>query len=139
MRNCKAVYRHLTQKLFSCTSVYLEVIVASILFALAMYVKDPISVVINLLYFIIILEVTRMVIEYIRSPEHRVKIRYLVDASIVAVLREIIIIVVDSHNMYEHLFQLALYIPLLFITLSARYIVMKITPDGMELPFRKGV
>ena len=64
MKACKVIYRHMTQKLFSCTSVYLEVIVATILFTLALYVNDPIKVVINLLYFIIILEITRMIVEY---------------------------------------------------------------------------
>jgi uncharacterized membrane protein (DUF373 family) len=103
-----------------------------------MFVYNPIAIVINLLYFIIILEVTRMVVEYIRSPEHRVKIRYLVDASVVAILREIII-VVDSHHMTEYLMNLIIYVVLLFVILIARYTVMKITPDGMELPFRKGV
>lgn len=131
MNQCKLIYRHMRKSLFNCNSVSLEVTIAAILFGIAL-IFSHIAVVINLLYFIIILEITRMIVEYIKSPTHRVKIRYLVDAAIVAVVRELIIIIVDSHKLVEHLLALKIYFGILFGLLIARIIVLKISPDGFE-------
>jgi uncharacterized membrane protein (DUF373 family) len=124
-------YRHMRKNLFNSKSVSMEVTLALILFSIAL-MYSHISVVINLLYFIIILEITRMIVEYIKSPTHRVKIRYLVDAAIVGDIRELIIIIVDSHKLAEHLFALETYFAILFALLIVRVIVLKISPDGFE-------
>ena len=131
------VYRHLRQRFLSCNSVSLPVIVASILFGVAFFLENPVMIVINLLYFIIILEVTRMIDEYIRSPDHRVKIRYLVDAAIIAALREIIIIIVDSHHLLENIKSLEIYGCITLALMLLRYISMKISPDLLDIKFAK--
>jgi uncharacterized membrane protein (DUF373 family) len=80
-----------------------------------------------------------MIDEYIRSPDHRVKIRYLVDAAIIASLREIIIIVVDSHHLLNNIRSIEIYG---YITLSLmvfRYISMKISPDLLDIKFNKSL
>lgn len=133
------IYRHLRRRLLSCNSVSLPVIVASILFGIAFLLENPVAIVINLLYFIIILEVTRMVDEYIRSPDHRVKIRYLVDAAIIASLREIIIIVVDSHHLLNNTRSLEVYGCITLSLMVLRYISMKISPDLLDIKFNKSL
>ena len=131
MSNSKIVYRHLRRTILSCKSVGLELFTAILLFGLAC-LFDPINVILKMMYFLIILEITRMVIEYIKSPNHRVKIRYLVDASIIASLREVIIIIVDSKNITNNTSSLIVYgiVTALFILL--RLVVMKISPDEYE-------
>jgi uncharacterized membrane protein (DUF373 family) len=117
--------------LFSCKSVGLELLVAICLFICALFL-DPILVITKALYFLIILEITRMVVEYIKSNTHRVKIRYLVDASVIAVLREVIILVVDSHHLEEHFNILSIYGFLLTFLIGLRYAVMKLSPSDYE-------
>lgn len=132
MKPCITIYRHLRLRFLSCSSVSLEVLVASVLFGIALLLNNPIQIVINLLYFIIVLEVTRMIVEYIRSPKHRVKIRYLVDAAIIATLREIIILIVDSHHILDHIANLILYSSGVVFLMLVRYLSMKVSPDEME-------
>lgn len=134
---CKLIYRYIKKRLFSCDNVSLQVTAAMLFFAIGIFFTNPVTVVINLLYFVIILEVTRMIVEYIQSRNHRVKIRYLVDASFVAIFREIIIIIVDSHHLSEHWKILAVYISLSFVVLFIRYLVMKISPDEYESEYQK--
>ena len=67
------IYRHLRRHLVHYNSVTIGLFIASILFMLAIYINNPILVITNTLYFVIILEVTRMFVEYAKSPDHRVK------------------------------------------------------------------
>ena len=120
------VYRHLRTRFLSCNSVSLPVIAATILFGIAFLLENPVVIVINLLYFIIILEVTRMIDEYIRSSDHKVEIRYLVDAAIIASLREIIIIIVDSHHLLNNIQPLFIYGCITLSLMLLRYISMRI-------------
>ena len=55
-----------------------------------------VDIVISLLYFIILLEIVRAVIGFIR--EQRIKIRFLIDAFIILALREFIVNVVKINN-----------------------------------------
>jgi uncharacterized membrane protein (DUF373 family) len=124
-------------KLFTCRSVALEVILALVLFVYAVLTETIVKTIIDILYFIIILELVRMVVEYIKSPTHRVKLRYLVDAGIIAVLREIIIIVVDKHSLNQNLLPLKVYAVSVFVLIALRYTVMKITPNEYESEYKK--
>lgn len=134
---CSTLYKYIRRRLVSCNSVSLEVTLALIIFIFALFVSNPIAVIIDILYFIIILEVIRTVVEYVRSAEHRVKIRYLVDATIVATLREIIIITVDHEKLVEHIYQLSVFGISFFVMLFARYLVMKYSPDSLDESFNK--
>jgi uncharacterized membrane protein (DUF373 family) len=126
-------------KLFYTNTVSIEVSIAIILFLISLTLFTPIEIIIKLLYFIVILEITRMVVEYIRSDNHRVKIRYLVDAVIIAIIREILIIIVDSHNLSNNFSNLITYILLEFTFIILRIIVMKATPDDLESCYKKDI
>jgi uncharacterized membrane protein (DUF373 family) len=76
--------------------VYLELLAATILFVYAMLTDNLINVVINLLYFIIFIEIIRLISNYIQ--EKRIRIRVLIDTFIVLTLREFIINVVKINN-----------------------------------------
>jgi uncharacterized membrane protein (DUF373 family) len=124
-------FNSIKNKIFG-DSVSIEVFIASVLFAISMLVNSTI-IIINLLYFIIILEVTRMVVEYIKYPSHRVYIRYLVDAAIIASLREVIIIIVDSHNIEKNVNIIEIYFIITAVLMILRFVSMKLSPDEIEL------
>jgi len=83
------------QKFFNI-KFYLEVVVAVILFIYALATDSMVEIIISLLYFIILLEIVRAVIGFIR--EQRIKIRFLIDAFIILALREFIVSVVKINN-----------------------------------------
>jgi uncharacterized membrane protein (DUF373 family) len=132
MKVLYTIYRDLRKRFNNCTSVSVEVFVAILLFGVGSLFFSLVQIIIQLLYFIIVLEITRMVIEYIKSKEHRVKIRYLIDAAIIAGIREIIIIVVDSHKIQEHVNQLVIYGLITFVLLIMRVIAIFGSPDEVK-------
>ncbi|PLY09085.1 MAG: hypothetical protein C0626_08725 [Arcobacter sp.] len=75
---------------------YIELIVAASLFLIALVLNMLMEFIIYMLYFIIFLEITRAVINYIR--EQRVVLTILVDAFIILALRELIVNVVKINN-----------------------------------------
>ncbi|WP_428025294.1 hypothetical protein [Arcobacter sp.] len=75
---------------------YIEIIVAATLFLTALVFDMLMEFIIYMLYFIIFLEITRAVINYIR--EQRVVLTILVDAFIILALRELIVNVVKINN-----------------------------------------
>lgn len=132
MKTIYIIYRDLRKRFNNCSSVSLEVVVAIILFSVGSLVFSPIQIIIQMLYFIIVLEITRMVIEYIKSKEHRVKIRYLIDAAIIAGIREIIIIIVDSHKILQHTQELVIYGTMTFVLLVLRIMAIFGSPDEIK-------
>ena len=75
---------------------YLEISIAILLFILAVAFFSIVEIIIYLLYFVILLEIVRAVIGFLR--EQRVRIWILVDASIVLTLRELIVNVVKVNK-----------------------------------------
>jgi len=75
---------------------YIEITVAIILFIFAISTNNMVGIIIYLLYFIIMLEVVRAVMSFIR--EQRVQIRILIDAFIILSLREFIVNVVKLNK-----------------------------------------
>ncbi|RXK12123.1 hypothetical protein CP965_10095 [Halarcobacter mediterraneus] len=75
---------------------YIEIIIASILFIVALFLNLMLEFIIYMLYFIIYLEIVRAVINFIR--EQRVIISFLVDAFIILALRELIVNLVKINN-----------------------------------------
>lgn len=71
---------------------YIELLVASVLFFIALVLNMLMEFIIYMLYFIIFLEIVRAVLNYIR--EQRVTLSLLVDAFIILALREFIVNVV---------------------------------------------
>jgi len=83
-------------KLFFHNKFYIELSLAIALFAVAVATNSMISIIINLLYFIIMLEIVRAVIGFLR--EQRIKIGILIDAFIILTLREFIVNVVKINK-----------------------------------------
>ncbi len=81
---------------FFYSKFYIELILASILFIVAISTDKMIEIIISLLYFIIMLEIVRAVMSFLR--EKRIKIRILIDAFIILTLREFIVNVVKINN-----------------------------------------
>ncbi|WP_415397942.1 phosphate-starvation-inducible PsiE family protein [Sulfurimonas sp. CS5] len=113
------------------TQVFIKFFITLILFY---GVKDFSSVdtfsklAVALLEFIIILELVRMLIEFLFSDENRIKLRLMVDSSIVFFMRDVLLIVNDKFDIIKIL-SLLLVIFILFIF---RIITMKYSPSYME-------
>lgn len=111
--------------------VYIKFFITFILYYM---VKDFASVdsfsklAVALLEFIIILELVRMLIEFLFSGENRIKLRLMIDSSIVFFMRDVLLIVSDKFDTTKIL-SLLLVIFILFIF---RIIAMKYSPSYME-------
>ena len=85
---------------------YWELIVAVILFGIAMLTSTIVEFIIYMLYFIIFLEIVRAVSHFIR--EQTIKITLLIDAFIILTLREFIVNVVkvnkEQYSSFDMLF-----------------------------------
>lgn len=81
---------------FFHSKFYIELIVATSLFLIAIATNSMVTIIIYLLYFIIMLEIVRAVMSFLR--EQRVKIRILIDAFIILTLREFIVNVVKINK-----------------------------------------
>lgn len=75
---------------------YIEIVVATILFIIAIAMNRLMDFIIYMLYFIIFLEIVRTVINFIR--EQKVVLSMLVDAFIILTLRELILNVVKVNK-----------------------------------------
>ncbi len=82
-----------------------------------------------LLEFIIILELVRMLIEFLFSDENRIKLRFMIDSTIVFFIRDILLIVNDKFDITK-IISILLVIFILFIF---RIITMKYSPSKMEI------
>lgn len=112
-------------------SAYIKFIVTLLLF---FSIKDVSEIntfskmVVALLEIIIILELVRMLIEFLFSAENRVKIRLIIDSTIVFFIRDILLIVNDKFDVYK-VYSILGVILILFIF---RIITMKYSPARME-------
>ena len=75
---------------------YIELLVAGGLFFVALIFNLLMDFIIYMLYFIIFLEITRAIINYVR--EQRVVLALLVDAFIILALRELVVNLVKINN-----------------------------------------
>ena len=91
---------------FFSDKLYIELLVAAILFLIALALDKLMDFIIYMLYFVIFLEIVRAVVNYVR--EQRVSMTLLVDAFIILALREFIVNVVkvnkEDLNTFEALF-----------------------------------
>ena len=83
-------------KEFFNNKYYIELVLASTLFLIALATNAMIEIIIGLLYFIIMLEIVRAVMSFLR--EKRIQLRILIDAFIILALREFIVNVVKINN-----------------------------------------
>ncbi len=127
-------------KEFFDNKYYIELILASTLFAIAIFTDSMIEIIIGLLYFIIMLEVVRAVMSFLR--EKRIKIRFLIDAFIILALREFIVNVVkinkEDISSVEALFSnstnfhILIFSGVLIFLFILRWIAMFTSPDKIH-------
>lgn len=86
-----------------------------------------------LLELIIILELVRMLIEFLFSDENRIRLRLMIDSTIVFFIRDIMLIVNDTFDSKKILTILGV-IAILFIF---RIIAMKYSPSLFEKEYQK--
>ncbi len=86
-----------------------------------------------LLEFIIILELVRMIIDFLFSDDNRIKLRLMIDSTIVFFIRDIMLIVNDKFDLYKIISILGIIL-MLFIF---RIISMKYSPSVMEAHYRE--
>jgi len=116
---------------------YIELVVATMLFIVAVATHEMVTIIIYMLYFIIMLEMVRAVSSYLK--EKRIKIRILIDASIILALRELIVNVVKINK--ENLtsmdallsnsinYHVMIFAGVLLFLLFIRYLAMLTSPD----------
>jgi uncharacterized membrane protein (DUF373 family) len=85
-----------------------------------------------LLEFIIILELVRMLLEFIFSDENRIRMRIMIDSTIVFFIRDIMLIVNDKFDT-EKIFTI---LGIIAILILFRIIVMKYSPSKLEQFYR---
>lgn len=86
------------------------------------------SLAVALLEFIIILELVRMLMEFLFSDENRIKLRLMIDSTIVFFIRDIMLIVNDKFDL-EKIVSILGVIAILFVF---RIVTMKFSPASME-------
>ena len=127
-------------KKFFYNKFYVELLLACVLFIVALATNSIISIIINLLYFIIMLEIVRAVIAFLK--EQRVKIGILIDAFIILSLREFIVNVVkinkENITTIESLllnstnFHILIFSGVLIFLFILRWLAMFTSPDKKE-------
>ena len=101
---------------------YLEILVALIIFGIVLFFKfDFYDVLALLLELMVIIEVTQML--FIFFKRQRIKIRYMIDASIIFFIRELLI----ATTTHKPIKVVAIYVILIGIFFFFRYLSLKIT------------
>jgi len=85
-----------------------------------------------LLEFIIILELIRMLIEFMFSNENRIRMRLMIDSTIVFFIRDIMLIVNDSFNSKKIFVILGVIAILIFF----RVVLIKYSPSNFESVYK---
>jgi uncharacterized membrane protein (DUF373 family) len=89
------------------TLIYFEILIATILFTFTIFsTKETIhisfpSIIGFILYFMIFVELTRALIDFIFESEHKFKVRYIYDMGIIFIIREILVTITSKHNSIE--------------------------------------
>ena len=65
-------------------------VITGVLFSLS-YFFGIAAIIINVMSFLILMEAVRTVWEYVTNPEHRIKVRYIIDSAILFGVREIFV------------------------------------------------
>ncbi len=86
------------------------------------------KLVVTLLEFIIVLELIRMLIDFMFTDEHRIRIRFMIDSTIVFFIRDLMLIVNDSFNPNKIFTILAV----IAILIGFRIALIKYSPSKLE-------
>lgn len=93
------------------------------------------TLVVALLEFIIILELVRMLIGFLFSDDNRIKLRLMIDSTIVFFIRDIMLIVNDKFDIVK----IGSVLGIIFVLFLFRIISMKYSPSAMESEYHKKV
>lgn len=88
---------------------------------------------IALLEFIIILELVRMIIEFMFSDDNRIKLRFMIDSTIVFFIRDIMLIVNDKFDGAK----IAAILGIIAVLFIFRVVTMKYSPSDLEAPYKR--
>ena len=88
---------------------------------------------VTILEFIIILELVRMLIEFLLSDENRIRMRLMIDSTIVFFIRDIMLIVNDSFDS-KKIFIILGIIAILFVF---RIVAIRFSPSALESSYNK--
>lgn len=91
------------------------------------------SLAVTILEFIIILELVRMLIEFLLSDENRIRMRLMIDSTIVFFIRDIMLIVNDSFDS-KKIFTILGIIAILFVF---RIVAIRFSPSTFESSYKK--
>ena len=91
------------------------------------------SLAVTILEFIIILELVRMLIEFLLSDENRIRMRLMIDSTIVFFIRDILLIVNDTFDS-KKIFTILGVIAILFVF---RIVAIKFSPSTLESSYNK--
>ncbi|MBU0719930.1 phosphate-starvation-inducible PsiE family protein [bacterium] len=86
------------------------------------------SLAVALLEFIIILELVRMLIEFLFSDDNRIKLRLMIDSTIIFFIRDIMLIVNEKFDVAK----IASMLGIIAVLFLFRYISMRFSPSKME-------
>ena len=89
------------------------------------------SLAVTLLEFIIILELVRMIIEFLFSDDNRIKLRLMIDSTIVFFIRDIMLIVNDKFDGIK----IASILGIIGILFVFRIVSMKFSPSQLEAKY----
>lgn len=83
-----------------------------------------------MLSFIVILEVTRMVIDFILDEKHVIRMRLVIDGFILFLLRDVILVISnEKYTTIEIQNKLFILIPVIFMFFIFRYFSIKYSPN----------
>lgn len=86
-----------------------------------------------LLEFIIILELVRMLIGFVLSDDNRIKLRLMIDSTIVFFIRDIMLIVNDKFDLAK----IASILGIIGVLFVFRVVAMRYSPSSLESDYRK--
>lgn len=116
--------------------IFIDFFITLALFAMAKELNEINSfstLVVALLEFIIILELVRMLIGFLFSDENRIKLRLMIDSTIVFFIRDIMLIVNDKFDIVK----IGSVLGIISVLFLFRIITMKYSPSAMESEYRK--
>ncbi len=87
------------------------------------------KLVVALLEFIIVLELIRMLIEFMFSDENRIRIRLMIDSTIVFFIRDLMLIVNDSFDSRK----MYIILSIIGILIIFRFITTKFSPSSSQI------
>ncbi len=125
-------------KLFSIEKapVYIKLLISIFLFSLVSDFHDINSfskLVVAILEFIILLELVRMLVDFVFSDDNRIKLRYMIDSTIVFFIRDLMLIVNDKFDTAK----IAAILGVIGVLFIFRIISMKYSPGTMEINYKK--